>query len=695
MTGARLAPLFAPRGIAVVGASADATKMGSVMLRSLAASTTPVVAVNERLDGPADGLYPSVRAGGEAAGATIDLAVLCVPAAVCPGALRRAAGAGVRAALVCAGGFGETGPAGAATQQELVDVARDHGIRLLGPNTSGFLAPAHHLYATFVPGARAVPAGRIGVVAASGGVNHALAFLLAEAGHGLSLGVGLGNAADVTTADVVDHLAADPGTAAIALHIESVADGPALLDAVRRAAAAKPVVALVVGRADVGDFAKSHTGALATAWRTTRALLAQAGAVVVDDERELVDAVGQLSLVRLQPAADPGVALVTAQAGPGLLVLDSLRDHGVRIPPLAPATQAAVGDLLPPMTFQQNPVDTGRPGDSFAGVLTAVAEDPEVDLVAVYALSEPDAVDLADAVSIPMRAGHAVTASVGGPTGETTPIREKLLGDGVPVHAGPRGLSTAVRAAVTDARQRFRAQGAADPATEAKLPRGVRALVESTPEWDEAAAKDLLDLLGIGTPHRRVCPSPGAALAALGKLRPPLAVKLLDARVLHKTEIGGVRLGVRTPDQLMTAVEALRRAGARSVLVEEMAPEGVDLIVGARRDPVFGPVVLVGLGGTAAEAIADVAIRSAPVSPAEAGAMPGELQGRALLDGWRGGPALVPEDLATVVSRLGRLLVEHPHLDEVEINPLRLTRHGLIALDAVITTRSIDAQPDQ
>jgi len=687
-----LVPLFAPRGIAVVGASADATKMGSVMLRSLASSAAAVVAVNERLEEPMGGLYPSVSAGAEVTGATIDLAVLCVPAAVCPGALERAAATGIRAAVVCAGGFGETGPEGAAHQTALVDVARRHGIRLLGPNTSGFLAPALGLYATFVPGARSVPAGRIGVVAASGGVNHALAFLLAEAGHGLSLGVGLGNAADVATADVIDFLAADRQTTAIALHIESVADGPALLDAVSRAARLKPVVALVVGRADVGDFAKSHTGALATAWRTTRAVLAQAGAVVVDDETELVDAVGQLSLVRLEPSADPGVALVTAQAGPGLLVLDSLRHHGVRIPRLADRTRAGLRDLLPPMTFQENPVDTGRPADSFAEVLTTVAGDPEVDLVGIYALSEPDAVDLAEAVSTPVRSGYAVAAGIGGSAAETAPVREKLLGDGVPVHPGPRSLSTAIRAAVTDARQQFRGRTADDVTV---LPADARARIASAQEWDEAAAKDLLDLLGVGTPRRLVYPSAEAAVEALETLRPPLAVKLLDAAILHKTEIGGVHLGVRSPEQLTAAVAALRDVGARGFLVEEMAADGVDLIVGARRDRVFGPVALLGLGGTTAEAVADVSIRSAPLTATDAIAMLDDLQGRALLDGWRGGPTVVPEQLAHVICRLGQLLVEHPHLDEVEVNPLRLTRHGLVALDAVITTRSSDAQPDQ
>jgi acetyltransferase len=448
----------------------------------------------------------------------------------------------------------------------------------------------------------------------------------------------------------------------------------------------KPVVTLVVGRADVGDFARSHTGALATAWRTTRAVLAHAGAVLVDDERELVDAVGQLSLTRLTPAPDPGVALVTAQAGPGLLVLDELRHHGVRLPELGEATQAAVGELLPPLTYQANPVDTGRPGDSFADVLATVSADPEIDLVAVYALSEPDAFDLGEAART---AGRAVTMALGGPEGETAAVRERLHAEGVAVHPSPSSLAAGIRALVTDARlQHWTGLRVDTP----RVPPAAADLLARQDVWTEHDAKLLLDALGVATPRRRVCTADRDALDALRTLRPPLAVKLLDAAVLHKTEVGGVHLGVRSPEQLTRALADLRAVGASRFLIEEMAEDGVDLIVGARRDPVFGPVVLVGLGGSVAEALADVALRAAPLSPREARELPDELLGAALLRGWRGGPVLDADELARTVCLLGQVVVEHPHLEEIEINPLRLTRHGLVALDAVITTRSSDGQ---
>ncbi|MEW1685855.1 acetate--CoA ligase family protein [Streptomyces sp. NPDC093594] len=668
--GGELRALFTPRGIAVVGVSADPTKLGAALARSVSRFPGYVGLVNARRPDPAAGVYATVAEAAEHG--PVDLALVCVPAAGCADAVAEAAKAGVRAAVIYGGGFAEAGPQGERHQRELADVAERTGIRILGPNTSGFLTPS--LTASFVPGAADVPAGRIAVVAASGGVNHALAFLLGEAGHGISLAVGLGNGVDITTADVLDHLATDPGTTAVALHIESVADGRRLTEAVARLRATRPVVALVVGRHDIGAFAASHTGALATSWRTTRAALAQAGAVLVDDERELVDAVSALSLVRLPAAADPGVGLVTAQAGPGLLLLDDLRGRRAAVPELAAQTQRCLAGILPPLTYQANPVDTGRPGPGFAAVLDTVAMDPAVDLIAAYALHEPAAFDLLAAVdealhSVPLLLG------VGGAGDDVQRVRRALLDRGVPVACDPHGLAAMTGALLADARACSRMAAAPAPAQPVDI--------GGPGPFDEDRAKTLLDRLGVPTMPRRACADRAEAHRALAELTGPVAVKLLDAAVLHKTEIGGVRLGVSTPAELDEALDALETVGASRFLVESMAPAGVDLVVGARRDPVFGPVVLVGLGGTTAEALADVSIRLAPLSPAQAAAMPAELAGHALLEGWRGGPALDSAALGRVAVALGDLLLAHPELAEIEINPLRITAQGLVALDAV------------
>lgn len=671
----RLEALFAPRGIAVIGASRNPSKLGAVMARSLQRYPGTVVGVNARDADPAAARFATVTDAAAASRDPLDLAVLCVPAAVSAQALNDAARAGVRAALVCSGGYAEAGGAGVGYQEELVAAAGDSEVALLGPNTSGFLVPSRGLTASFVPGVAAVPAGPVAVVAASGGVNHALAFLLAEADLGVSLAVGLGNAVDVSAADVLAHLTEDDATRAVVLHVESVADGPALVEAVRSLTARKPVVAMVVGRNDDAEFARSHTGALATSWRTSRAALRAAGAVLVDDERELVDAVTALSAVRLEPIADPQVAAVTAQAGPGLLHVDGLRGRGVTVPQLTDATRAVLAELLPPLTYQANPVDTGRPNHRFGEVLAAVAADPGIDLMSVYALSEPDALDLPAAVEA--AGAGPVVVGLGGPTEQVVSARQALRKLGVPALGSPAALTVAVGALVEDGRARARA------ATEPPTSRSTVAVPAH--DLDEDEAKTLLAELGIATPPRRGCADRTTAHRALAELPGPLAVKLLDAAVTHKSDVGGVHLGVHDAAGLDAALDALEAIGASRFLLESMAPAGVDLIVGASRDPVFGPIVLVGLGGVVAEALADVVVAPAPLGTDRAGELADELTGRALLDGFRGGPVADRAALGAVLSALGDLLVDHPEIEAVEVNPLRVTSDGLLALDAVVT----------
>jgi acetyltransferase len=697
-----LEALFEPRGIAVVGASASPGKLGAAMARSLETFPGQVVLVNARRPDPAAGLHPSVAAAVDATGTPVDLAVLCVPASGTAGALADAAAAGARAALVCAGGFAEAGGSGLAHQADVAAVVAETGLRLLGPNTSGFLAPGRDLVASFVPGAGSIPAGAISVVAGSGGILHALSFLLAGAGLGLHLGVGIGNGLDVTAADVLNHLAAgsSPVTDAlcrtridkarmsdaedgriagppgpVALHVEGVTDGRALVEAVERLAAQVPVVALVVGRNDVGDFARSHTGALTPVWRTARAALRAAGAVLVDDEREMVDALVALGTGRPAAHPNPGVGLVTGQAGPAVLFTDRLKTAGVSLPPVGTATAAKLDGLLPSLTHQTNPVDTGRPGETFTDVLAAVGADPAIDLLTVYAILEPGALDLTatvkDAIARFGAGAPPVVVATGGPADAVAAARRTLAHAGVAAYDGVAGAVTGVRALVDDARARAARAAAGSP---------VRLVVPEAfvlPAGEDEG-KRLLTWLGIDTPTRHACDDRADAHAALARLAAPVVVKMLDPVVLHKAAVGGVRLGVRTGAELDAALDALDAAGAHRYLVEETAPPGLDLIVGARRDPVFGPVVLLGLGGDLAEALEMVVVRPAPLSETAAAGMLDELLGP--IGGRVGRSAL-----ADAITSLGALLAAVAELTEIEINPLRATVDGrLVALDVVI-----------
>jgi acetate---CoA ligase (ADP-forming) len=677
--------LFNPTSIAVVGASASPAKLGSVMLDAVARSrgdTRTIFGINAKTT---DGSFlPSLHAATEVHGHALDLAVLCVPAAATPDAVRDAAECGVGAAVICSGGFAEAGSDGEALQAQLAEISCTTGIRLLGPNTSGFFRP-NGATVSFVPTVEHIAAGPVAVVAASGGMNHALSFLLSESGVGVGLGVGLGNCVDVTNTDVLTFLRDDPTITAIALHIETVDDGEALLSAVRTVSADKPIVATVTGRSDVSAFSESHTGALATSWRTTRALLTEAGAVVVDSDQQLVDALRVLSRTRLPVSPAPGIGLITAQAGPGLAVLDQLLADGVRIPPLAQHTQEQLSKLLPPMTFQANPVDTGRPGPTFSDVLSVTATDAGIDALAVYALAEPDVIDLADTVrQSGVHHQVPVVLATGGPAEAIEKATAAAAEIGIPIVPSPSALATGIHALVQDARARHLHE-AHDAVGIAYSPAPIQLPA------DEAAAKDLLDALRITTPPRRVCADRAAACRALTELPLPAAVKILDATVVHKTEIGGVHLGIRTTQELQAALDALDAIAAPAYLIESMADPGVDLFLGARRDPVFGPILVAGLGGTAAEAIGDVAIRSCHLTVAGAAAMLDDLQCAPLLDGWRGGPVLDRDEFARIAVTLARYLTNHAEIIDIEINPLRLTSTGLIGLDAVIL--AADNQP--
>lgn len=670
-----LIPLFEPRGVVVVGASGNPEKLGHAMASSLASFPGTVQLVNSR---PTQGMFSSITEAVGSARTHVDLAVMCLPAAATATALRDSASAGVRAALVCAGGFAEAGGIGLDYASDVDAVVRETGIRMLGPNTSGFFIPHADLFASFVPGVREFGAGSVAIVAASGGVNHVLAFQLSAQGEGVSVGVGVGAGQDVGAPEVLDYLATHQQTRAVILHVETVPDGAALLAAVSALSAIKPVVALVIGRNDVAEFAQSHTGALATSWRTTRAVLQQAGAQVVDDVEHAVAAAITLSGRRARPSTSPGIGLVTGQAGPGLIIADALASAGVAVPRLSESTIATIGTLLPPMTYQANPVDTGRPGDTFPAIISVVAGDPAVDVIGIYAITEP-VVDLAVAVAdAKLGPDVPVVLGVDGPEAEVSAAQASAHSQGVVLLRGPTRLAQGLAALESDARTQ--ARRARD--REARATVGVDKQSWSG-DWDEIRSKDLIASLGIATPPRRRCSTRAEAHAAFLELEGPVAVKIVDAKVLHKTELGGVHLGIDSTKALDDALSALESIGASEFLVERMAPSGLDLVVGARVDPVFGPVVLLGLGGTAAEVLGDVAIRSAPISPSSAALMVDDLAARDLLFGYRGGPTVDVDELGRLIASMGEIVAAGVVL-EIEVNPLRCTMEGSVALDAVV-----------
>lgn len=677
---ANLRRLLFPRSIVVVGASKDPTKAGFHALNALSSFDGEIFAVNPKekeINGTP--CYPDVAALPQ----PVDLAILVVPAAACPAIVRAAAERGIGGVFIVSGGFGETGADGRRLQDELSDICAETGIRLLGPNTSGFINPHAHCAASFVDGCQEIAPGRVAVVAQSGGVNLSLCFLLRQLAEGVSLAVGIGNAADVDVSDVLELLGEDPQTHSIALHLEGVADGRRLFETLKRVTAHKPVIAIVAGKADIGAFAQSHTGNLLGARDRTVAALRQAGVVIVDSLEELAQAAAVLAATRLAPQREPGVALITGQAGPGLLIADALKFSGLDIAQLSQDTKHTLSQLLPPMTYLENPIDTGRPSPTFPAVVRAVASDPAVDILLIWGLVEPAVLDPADVVA------GITTPLVFGALGLEDDLkvqRSGLASHDVKLVASPERLALAARALRDDARGQWRMQSkGAAPEIGAKPP------LAASP--DENAAKSLLTLYGIETPPRRRCSSHAEAIEALAAIGGPVVVKLVADDVLHKTDIGGVHLGIKTVDDIkraLAAIDAIPLQAPRAYLVEKMVGDGLELIIGGTNDTSWGPVLLAGFGGIFAEAANDVAIRIGPVDEADALDMLAELKMAKLFQGARGTPPTDTSAAASAIVGLSRLLLEHPEIAEVEINPFRVFQSGGCALDALIVVAQND-----
>lgn len=681
LTRSSLARLFEPRSIAVVGASASPDKPGWHIVNMLGGFQGAVYPVNPRA---AEILSHKVYGRLVDIPEPVDLVALVVPPAASVDLLREAADAGAGAAFMISGGFGETGAAGLALQESALAICRDSGMRLLGPNTSGFIAPARGAFCTFMPGIGDMAAGGISIAAQSGGINITLALAAHRDGHGIRLAVGLGNAADVALPEVVDYLADDDGTEVIALHLEGVTDGRALYDAIRRATRRKPVVALPIGRADLGGFAESHTGNLMGSFALTRNALIQAGAVVCDGLTELIDAAHALATSRLPPNPDPGIGILTGQAGPGLLMTDELRQAGIAVPDLTDASVARIGNLLPPMTYLKNPVDTGRPGATFADVANEVAADPAIDALMIWALLEDDLVDLAK-LGQDIRRDHHMAVVMG--TDSTpeliAPTMNRLREARIPGYHAPDRAARAMRALAQESRAAWRRSRDGDRAAATNSAKDGLA-----GPLDENAAKELIATIGIPGPRRAVCNSRQRASDAMLGFGVPVVVKILDPAITHKTELGGVHVGLQTQAALDFALDAIdaipgNHAG-RKYLVEEMAPPGVEIIIGATNDARFGPTVLLGLGGTAAEAMGDVTMRLAPLGWHEAASMINDLRGRDLLEGWRGAPIVDRKAICAALVAIGDLMARHGEIRELDLNPVRVYPDGLLALDALI-----------
>jgi len=693
--------LFNPRGIAVIGASADAARPGGQTVHALQregfkGGVYPVNPKYPEIAGYA--CYPSLdRIAGDC-----DLAVIALPAGQVPATIGQCADRGISYAVVLGGGFREAGDEGIAIENAMLDVARSRGVRIVGPNCLGFVNVHSRAYAAF--GSLTRPprfvAGGVSAVLQSASLGTSLLIQCAEAGAGFRYIVTSGNEADISMPEWLEACVEDPETRIILAYLEGVGDGRALMRAARRAlAAGKPLVLIKAGNTEQGRrAAASHTANLTGEYDVYRAAFRQCGVIEVADIPEAADMIACLGGGRL-----PGGRRVVVMGGSGgaaAMFSDHADQVGLTLPSLSAATVDELRGVLPALSSLKNPIDytAGYPraqrGLDFHRGFAAALADPGIDQMAVMFAAAGNQQLLHGA--------EVLAATVSGSSkpviafsGMTSVIAEEglrqLRAAGVPVLTSPKRVASAMARLADYAAARMRPVEDANPAamTLPVLPDGAVTL-------NEADSKSLIAAAKVPVTRDRMLPLvPGNAAA---EVQYPVALKIVSPDIAHKTDIGAVRLGIADSESLKTAAEeivasarkAVPHARLDGVLASEMITDGVEMIVGVVNDAAFGPVVAVGLGGVYTEILHDVAYRIAPFSLADAHAMLDELKGRALLDGARGLLQRDVDALAQVLVRVAALAwTLRDRLQELDINPLlvRPRGQGVIAADALVVLR--------
>jgi acetyltransferase len=701
---------FTPRSVAVIGASERAGSVGATLLANLASAG---------FGGQVWPVNPKYR---ELAGMPVwhdaadlpeapELAVICTPAATVPGIVATLGALGCKAAVVLSAGLDAHVADGRTLRQAMLDEARPHLLRILGPNCVGLLVPGWGLNASFAPVA-ALP-GRLAFVAQSGALVTAVLDWAHARRIGFSCFVSLGDGSDVDFGDLLDWLAADAGTDAILLYAESVRQARKFMSAARSAARAKPTVVVKAGRvAEAAHAAFSHTGALAGADLVYDAALRRAGMLRVYTTGELFDAVAILA----QPCrpAGPRLAILTNGGGPGVMATDALIAGGGRLAALAPATLARLAGELPATWSHGNPVDIvgDAPVERYRLALQALLAEPEAD--AVLLIHAPTAIvsssDIARALLPLLRAARrpVLCCWMGGAS--VTQARSLCADAGVPVFETPEEAVRGFLELVDYQRNQHvlmqvpPACTLAPPDREAARARVAALLADGTTAVGEADAKAILAACGIPVVATETAPDAAHALAAARRVGYPVALKILSPDIVHKSDVGGVVLDLTDDGELAHALEAMQ-ARVRAALpqariagftVQAMArrPRAHELIVGIGTDPVFGPVVLFGQGGVAVEVMADQAIGLPPLNRVLAADLVGRTRAARLLAGFRDDPRADMDALYDVLVRVGQMAADLPELAELDINPLLADAGGVVALDARMRLAPVPAGQD-
>lgn len=705
MSVRNLDSLFAPRSVAVIGVSAREGNLGAIVLRNLLQGgfAGPVWPVNRRA-GEIDGV--PVFADLDALPGVPDLAVVCTPAATVPGLVEALGRKGTRAAIVLSAGLKQPAPDGASTlEQAMLDAARPHLLRVLGPNCIGALVPGIGLNASFAPGNAA--AGHLAFVTQSGALATAMLDWANAQGIGFSHFISLGDSADVDFGDVLDYLASDSGTRAILMYAESVKHARKFMSAARAAARNKPVIIVKAGRAPEGArAAASHTGALAGSDAVFDAAVRRAGMLRVDTLEALFDAASTLAHPR--PWRGERLAIVTNGGGAGVLAADALALGGGQSAVLSQETLAQLDRLLPASWSRGNPVDLigDAPVERYTQALQVLLAAPEVD--GVLFMHAPTAIVPAAEIAaacVPLLrdAGKPVLSCwLGGAT--VAPARRAfaqagLSGYATPEHAVAGWLQLVHYHRNQEALLQLPVAQPAELEVDRAAARAVlrEALDEGRAWLDEAQAKQVLQAYGIATVPTVGVRDAQEAVEAAEDLGYPVVLKILSPQIVHKSDVGGVALHLSSAQEVRAAAVRMRQEVARKspqahvagFTVQKMAhrPHAHELIVGIADDAVFGPVILFGAGGTAVEVRRDSALGLPPLNARLARDLVAQTQVGPLLAGYRGHPPVHEAALVDVMLRVSQMAADLPELAELDINPLLADPQGVLALDARIRLR--------
>jgi acetate---CoA ligase (ADP-forming) len=682
---ASMKSFFEPKSVVVVGANRERGKIGSEILHNIigggfAGHVFVVHPSASSVQGvPA---FASVTAIPDA----VDLAVICVPCAAVSAAVDDCIAKGVKALVIISAGFGETGTAGRVLEQELLDKVRAAGIRMIGPNCMGIINtdPAVRLNATFSP--IAPEQGRVAFSTQSGALGLAILEHVHELNLGISTFVSVGNKADVSSNDLLQYWADDPRTDVILLYLESFGNPRRFGQIARRIARKKPIVAVKSGRSQSGArAASSHTGALATSDAVVDALFRQAGIIRTHTVEELFDVA---ALLAHQPVpAGPRVAILSNAGGPAILAADACETRGLQIATLSDSTVSQLRAFLPSAASVGNPIDmlASAPPEHYRRAMTLLMADPHVDSVLVIFIPP-----------LVTNANEAAGAIVSGAAGATKPIIASFMGARgaprelapVPSYRFPEAAVHALATATEYGAWRRRADGGHTPL--AGLQRDAARLVIDTAlsrgdGWlTPSEAQTLVEHAGLPIAASRMTTTIEEALTAARDIGYPVALKAAGPEIVHKTDVGGVILNISNDAALRDAYAALTtRVGSAmtAAVVQQMVPDGVELLIGAVTDPIFGSVLACGIGGVLVDLLHDTTFRLHPLTDVDATEMVTGLKSVALLRGYRGQP---PSDERAVVEALLRVsaLVEMcPEIQELELNPLKVFPHGARAVD--------------